>query len=102
MIDSDFQNLSTVQSIQQPKPVTLASAATIAPTTFITDVTGTVPVTTITPPILGAHMLAFRFTNASPGVTGTTGNIGIATTTVLNKILFMTYHPVTAKYYPSY
>lgn len=102
MLDSDFQNLSTVQSSQQPKPVTLASAATIAPTTFLTTVTGTVPVTTITPPVTGQHMLALRFTNASPGVTGTTGNIGIASTTVLNKVLYMAYDPIAAKYYPSY
>jgi len=80
----------------------LASAATIAPTTFMTTVTGTVPVTTITPPVTGSHMLALRFTTASPGVTGTTGNIGIASTTVVNKILLMFYDPVAAKYYPSY
>ena len=100
--DLNFQNMSTVQSLQQPTPKTIASSATIAPTTFLTNVTGTVPVTTITPPVSGQHMLALRFTNASPGVTGTTGNIGIATTTVLNKILFYVYDPTAAKYYPSY
>ena len=100
--DLNFQKLSTVQNGLMPTPVTLASAATIAPTTFMTTVTGTVPVTTITPPVTGSHMLAFRFTTASPGVTGTTGNIGIASTTVVNKILLMCYDPVAAKYYPSY
>lgn len=100
--DLNFQNYSTVQNKLQPAPKTLASAATIAPTGFLTNVTGTVPVATITPPVSGAHMLAFRFTNASPGVTATTGNIGIATTTVLNKILLMVYDPTAAKYYPSY
>lgn len=100
--DLNFQQMSTVQSQIQQKPVTLASAATIAPTTFLTNVTGTVPLATITPPVTGSHMLALRFTNASPGVTGTTGNIGIATTTVLNKVLFMCYDPIPAKYYPSY
>jgi len=100
--DLNFQQMSTVQSLLQPKPVTLASAATIAPTTFMTTVTGTVPVTTITPPVTGSHMLALRFTTASPGVTGTTGNIGISTTTVVNKILLMCYDPIAAKYYPSY
>ncbi len=102
MSDLNFQNMSTVQSNEQPMPVTLASSATIAPTTFMTTVTGTVPVTTITPPVTGQHMLALRFTTASPGVTGTTGNIGIATTTVVNKVLYMAYDPVAAKYYPSY
>jgi hypothetical protein len=100
--DANFQNYSTVQSKLQPTPKTLASAATIAPTTFLTDVTGTVPVTTITPPVSGTHMLAFRFVTASPGVTGTTGNIGISTTTVLNRILLLVWDPTTAKYYPTY
>jgi hypothetical protein len=100
--DLNFQKLSTVQNVGMPTPVTLASAATVAPTTFMTTLTGTVPVTTITPPVLGQHMLAFRFSNASPGVTGTTGNIGISTTTVQNKILLLCYDPTTAKYYPSY
>ncbi len=100
--DLNFQNLSTVQNNLQPTPKTVASAATIAPTTFLTNVTGTVPVATITPPVTGCHMLALRFVTASPGVTATTGNIGIATTTVVDKVLFMTYNPATAKYYPSY
>jgi len=100
--DLNFQKLSTVQNSNMPAPVTLASSATIAPTTFLTTVTGTVPVTTITPPVTGQHMLGLRFTTASPGVTGTTGNIGIATTTVVNKVLYMAYDPTTAKYYPSY
>lgn len=100
--DLNFQNMSTVQNQNQPTPKTLASAATIAPTTFMTTVSGTVPVTTITPPVTGQHMLALRFITASPGVTGTTGNIGISTTTVVNKILQMFYDPTTAKYYPSY
>lgn len=100
--DLNFQNLSTVQNSLQPKPVTIASAATIAPTSFPTFVTGTVPVATITPPVTGAHMLSLIFTNASPGATATTGNIILATTVVLNKQLLLTYDPSTAKYYPSY
>ena len=102
MSDLLFQNLSTVQNNQQPMPATLASAATIAPVTFLTDVSGTVPITTITPPVTGQHMLAFRFTNAAPGVTGTTGNLAISTTTVTTKVLLMVYDPTSAKYYPSY
>lgn len=100
--DLNFQNLSTVQNLLQPKPVTIASSATIAPTTFLTFVSGSVPLATITPPVSGAHLLGFIFTSASPGVTATTGNIAIATTTVLSKMLLMGYDPNTAKYYPSY
>ena len=102
MSDLLFQNLSTVQNNQQPMPATIASAATIAPVSFLTNVSGTVPITTITPPVTGQHMLAFKFTNAAPGATGTTGNVSITSAPVLNKILFMTYDPTTTKYYPSY
>lgn len=100
--DSLFPNIDTVASSVMPKPVTLASAATIAPTTFLTFLTGTVPPTTITPPVNGAHLLALVGTSATPPVTGTTGNIAIATTMVTSKQLLMTYDPITAKYYPSY
>jgi hypothetical protein len=100
--DSLVYQLDTVSSSVMPKPVTLASAATIAPTCFLTFVTGTVGVGTITPPIAGAHLLAFIFTNGSPGATITTGNIILATTVVQNKMLLMAYDPVSNKYYPSY
>ena len=96
-----FQNLSTVQSEQQPKPNTIASTTTIAPTSFITFVSGTVDVATITPPVTGQHMLCFIFTNATPGDFLTTGNILVGTTTVAqNKPVLMFYDPNQAKYYP--
>lgn len=100
--DLNFQNISTVQNSLQPKPVTIASSATIAPTGFLTFISGSVPLATITPPVTGQHLLGFIATSASPGVTATTGNIAIATTVVLSKLLLMAYDPITAKYYPSY
>lgn len=102
MSDLNFQQLSTVQDNVMLGPATIASATTIAPTTFLTFVSGTVAVGTITPPVTGTVMLAFVFTNASPAATVTTGNIALATTTVQNKTLFMTYDPAGAKWYPSY
>lgn len=66
MPDLLFQNFSTVQSNQQPNPVTVASAATVAPVGLVTFLSGTVSVATITPPVTGAHVLVFVFTNASP------------------------------------
>lgn len=42
MSDLLHQNFETVQSDQQPFPPTIASAATIAPTTKLTFLTGTV------------------------------------------------------------
>lgn len=100
MSDLYHQNINTVASDKVPNPYTLASAATIAPNTFLTFVTGTVQVATITPPVSGAHMLAFVFTHATPGALLTSGNIHSAYTPIQNKVLFVVYDPTTAKYYP--
>ena len=100
MPNTVWQQLSTVQQIPTPSVKVLASAATIAPDTFITEVTGTVQVATITPPVDGYHMLAFRFSDAAPGALLTTGNIAIAYTPVQNRPFLMFYDPRTAKYYP--
>ena len=96
----NFQNLSTVQSEQQPKPVTIASAASISPTTFLTTISGTTPVTTIVAPVPGAHMLAFRWTTGTADGFNTGGNIAIAYTTITNRVVLLFYDPVTALYYP--
>lgn len=99
MDDLNFQNLSTVQSKAQPAPNTLASATTIAPTTFITYVTGTVQVGTITPPVSGQHMLVLVYTNSSPGTTLTTGNINVAIVPTQNLPTFLFYDPALGKYF---
>ncbi len=96
----EFQNLSTVQSELQPKPVTIAAAATIAPKTFLTFISGTTAIATITPPVRGAHMLAFLFTTNQTGQFLTTGNIQQSTTTAtVNIPVFLVYDPSTNKYY---
>lgn len=96
-----FQNLSTVQDAHQPMPPTIAAATTIAPTTFLTFVTGTTNVGTITPPITGAmQTIGLVFTNASPGQLLTTGNISVGSTTVTqNKLVLLVYDPSSAKWY---
>lgn len=100
MSDLNFQNLSTVQDQLQPMPVTLASATTIAPATFLTFVSGTTDIKTITPPVTGTHLLTMVFTDSSPGDVLTTGNILIGTTTVAqNSIVLFVYDPTQAKYY---
>lgn len=98
--DLNFEKMSTVQSNLQPGPVTIVAAATVAPTTFLTQLTGTVAIATITPPVSGSHMLALN--PAATGTTVTTGNIALASTFVVNKVMLMVYDPNTAKYYPSY
>jgi hypothetical protein len=87
----------------KPIETTLASAATIAPQSQITLVTGTTAVATITPPWPGfAGRLDLIFTDGSPAATVTTGNIAIATTVVSKKALSMIYSQINGKWYPSY
>ncbi len=97
--DLNFANLATVQGTQNIKPNTIASTTTIAPTSFITFVTGTEAVATVTPPISGQHMLVLIFTTTSPGTFLTSGNVlnAIVPTSVLPTFLF--YDPNQAKYY---
>lgn len=94
-----FQNISTVQSNHQPSPVTIAAAATVAPTTFLTFLTGTTQVATVTPPVTGQHMLIFIFTDGSPGAFLTTGNLKTATQPIQNLPVLLIYDPLTAKYW---
>lgn len=79
-----------------PKPVTLASANTIAPTGFFTVLTGNVVIKTITPPLTGLHMIALQFAGTN-GVDAT-GNIFAAFTSVVGQIGLFVYNPATAKY----
>jgi hypothetical protein len=101
-----FQNFSTVQSEQQPQPNTVTAAATIVPTNFLTAVSGTTAVVNITPPQLGAHMLAILpLTTNFSGFTAA-GNIAVASitnsTTWGTRPQLFIYDPRTAKYYPIY
>lgn len=99
MSDLNFQNFSTVQDAQQPLSVTLASAATIVPTTKLTFVTGTVQVATITPPVTGYCELTFIFTDGAPGALATSGNIKSAYTPIQNQHFTLVYDPSSAKWW---
>ena len=99
MADINFQDISTVANSGQPKPVTIASAATIAPSTFLTFVSGTVAIATITPPVTGAHMLCLIFTTTTPTAFTTTGNIKAVATPTTNLPVYLTYNPNEGKYY---
>jgi hypothetical protein len=79
-------------------PGGMASAATIAPTTFLTVLTGNVGVATITPPVPHGHMLALQFAGTA-GVLAT-GNILTATASVVGQIMLLVYNPATQKYSP--
>ncbi len=86
------QNLGTVQTDKQPTPVTIAAAATIAPSTFITVLVGNTAVQTITPPIQGQHMLCIVPGTTTGFTTG--GNVVGGTTTVANRAYLFVYNPV--------
>jgi len=96
MSDLNFQNISTVQSNLQPTPVTVTAAATIAPTTFITILTGNTAVSTITPPVTGTHMICIVPGTTTGFTTG--GNVSGGTTTVASRAYLFVYNPATATY----
>ena len=81
---------------------TLASAATIAPTTEVTFVSGTTTINTITPPPLFVGGGQITLIPTGLWSTGTSGNIALATTGVVSKALILTYDATTGKWYPSY
>lgn len=100
MSDLLFQNLSTVQSNQQPGPPTIASAASISPVNLLTIVTGTVQVGTIVPPVTGLVALLLMFTDANPGALLTSGNILTAYTPIQNRPFWIVWNPLTNKWSP--
>lgn len=100
--DIDFNLFTVCHSASMPKPVTLASAATIAPTCRFTRLTGTTPVTTITPPFPNAyHELVFVWTTGTANGFNTGGNIAVAYTTIADRPIVLYYDPRTALYYPA-
>jgi hypothetical protein len=82
---------------------TIASAATIAPTTSIVFVSGTTAIATITPPV-PLNSIGGQITIIPTGLftIGTGGNVALGTTAVVGKAIIMTYDPITTKWYPSY
>ena len=99
MSDLLHENFATVQSDKQPLPPTIASAATIAPTTKLTFVTGTVTIATVTPPVSGYCELTLCFTDGAPGVFLTSGNLKTAYQPVQNRPIDLCYDPSSAKWW---
>lgn len=92
-------NIGQPQNDKNASPPTIAAAATIAPVHGFTFLTGTTQVSTITPPMLGFHILSLCFTDGSPGAFLTTGNIKTAYTPIQNRPIMLLYDPSTAKYW---
>jgi hypothetical protein len=104
MSDLNHQQFSTVQSVAQPLPTTLASAATLTPTTKFTRVTGTTKITTIVPPVSGYCELTLVFTSAyadalDTGVV-TKGGIAVKYTSVIDRPIDVCFDPRTGLWYP--
>lgn len=97
--DVDHQQLNPVHSPLSPKPVTMAAATTIAPTTRLTRITGATVITTITPPISSHHELCLVFGTGTGNQLGTGGNIATSVTTVTDRVVTLHYDPRTALYY---
>lgn len=82
---------------------TVASATTIAPTTAVVFVSGVTTIETITAPApIDTKGGTITIIPTGIFVTGVTGNIALASTSVVSKALHMTYDPTTVKWYPSY
>ena len=96
-----FRDHVGIISNLNPAP-TLASAATIQPTTPVVFVSGTTTINTITvpPQMVGGGQIIIIPTGAF--ATGTSGNIAIASTAVVSRALIMVYDAATVKWYPSY
>ena len=100
-LNQDVPVSGALQTIQVAP--TIASATTIAPTAYITFISGTTSIATITVP---QALLATggQLTLIPTGIFATTtaGNIALITTAVVGKALIMTYDAGTANWYPSY
>lgn len=93
------------QSVLQPSPTTIASAATITPTQKYTRITGTTPVTKINPPVEAYHELTFVWSTGTANGFNTGGSgrgiIAVAYTTITDRPITLYYDPRDGKYYPA-
>lgn len=94
LVESDWAAVSPVGG----RAVTMVSAATIAPTTFLTVLTGNTAVVNITPPVPHTHMLAIEFAGTA-GVTAA-GNIKTVKASVVGEVVLFVYNPAAGKYVP--
>jgi hypothetical protein len=103
---SDFEGDVNVNSLATIIGTALDSTSgTIAPTTGFAHVTGTGIVSTITVPGFCTAALtscSVKFIPDAVWTTLTTGNIALASTAAVNRVIEFDYDPATAKWYPSY
>ena len=80
---------------------TIASAATVAPVAFMTYITGTAEIATITLPY-PAFSGKIVFIPEGAFTLANTGNIAVAATAVADRAMVLFYSPAATKWYPSY
>lgn len=95
--DLGLADLMVARGADAAKPPTIASAATIAPTTFVTVVSGAAAIVNITPPADGWHVLVLIPTGAFTMTAA--GNLltAMAAATVGQPVICI-YNPNTGKY----
>ena len=102
-LNQDVPVSGALQTIQVAP--TIASATTIAPTAYITFISGTTSIATITVPqaliATGGQIILIPKDTPTFSTTAA-GNIALASTAVQYKALIMTYDATTTKWYPSY
>lgn len=104
--EQNWQNYTPTQSRMNNQPSSFTAAATIAPRNFLSFITGTTALATITPPLPGVHTLAIVAVTTNWAGCVTTGNIILASitngTTWTSKVNLFVYNPINGKYYPNY
>jgi hypothetical protein len=80
---------------------TIASATTITPYSELVQVSGTTAIDTITVPATGGFSTALYVVPTGIFTWTTNGNIGLAGTAVVGKLIVFVYSKVAGKWYPS-
>lgn len=96
--DLSSYDFALPQSTLQPTPTTLASAATMAPTTLVTLVTGAAAIVNITPPQAGIHMLIFISSGGTYTMTAAGNILTAVAASAAGVMTILIYNPVTGKY----
>lgn len=99
-LSQDVPVSGALQTIQTAP--TIASATTIAPTAYVTFISGTTSIANITvPQALQATGGQIVLISTGSWATTTAGNISLVVTATVGEALIFTYDATTAKWYPS-
>jgi hypothetical protein len=97
--------LGNASFLPLPAGLTLTAASTISPISAIHHIRGATQINTIAVPsqfVAGGMGGCLRLIPDSPFTTGTSGNIAVASTAIVSRMLEFCYDNATGKWYPSY